>query len=61
MPNMEAISWRLVGFIWGFDIFWFLVQDACKIGTYKLFEQYYTFKDPDKPLYSGEFLTVRVT
>ena len=57
---MQPISWRIVGFIWGFDIFWFLVQDVCKIGCYKLFEIYYTFKDPTKPLYSGQFLTVSI-
>ena len=56
---MQQLTWRVVGFVWGFDIVWFLVQDLCKIGTYKLFEQYYSYKDPTKPLYSGEFLTVR--
>ena len=57
IPNMEPLGWRNVGFIWLFDIFWFIVQDILKILTYKLFEKWYYWKDPEKPLYSGEFLT----
>ena len=57
IPDMEPIGWRNVGFVWLFDIFWFLVQDIVKIVTYKLFEKWYYWKDPEKPLYSGEFLT----
>jgi H+-transporting ATPase len=31
IPDMKPIAWRLIGFIWGYNIIFFLVQDVCKV------------------------------
>eukprot|EP00929_Paragymnodinium_shiwhaense_P000050 TRINITY_DN10016_c0_g2_i1.p1 TRINITY_DN10016_c0_g2~~TRINITY_DN10016_c0_g2_i1.p1 ORF type:complete len:933 (+),score=318.10 TRINITY_DN10016_c0_g2_i1:153-2951(+) len=35
-PGMEAIEWKVVGFIWVYVLIWALIQDAVKIATYVL-------------------------
>lgn len=31
---MTAIPWTLVGLVWGWSLFWFLIEDRAKIGAY---------------------------
>jgi H+-transporting ATPase len=35
---MPAIGWGAIGLIWLYDIAWFLLMDAAKLGTYRLIE-----------------------
>ena len=57
IPEMKGIPWRVAGFIWLYDLVWFIIQDTTKVGVYKAFEFYYTVAQPEKKLYTGEFLT----
>ena len=57
IPDMKGVSWRVAGFIWMYDLIWFVVQDVSKVGVYKAFEFYYNTMRPDEKLYTGEFLT----
>ena len=57
VPEMQGIEWKVAGFVWLYDLVWFGVQDVCKVGVYKAFECYFSLTQPDKPLYTGEFLT----
>jgi H+-transporting ATPase len=57
IPDMKSLSWKAVGWIWAFNLIFFVFQEICKIGTYKAFEYYYSFKAPEKQQYTGHFLT----
>lgn len=54
---MRAIEWKAVGFVWGFNLIFLLVQEICKLGTYRLFNYHYSFKSPGKQVYSSQYLT----
>lgn len=54
---MKEIGWRAVGFVWGYNLIFFLIQEICKLGTYWLFGYYYSFKTPDQQVYSTQYLT----
>ncbi|CAG9326378.1 unnamed protein product [Blepharisma stoltei] len=56
MPDMKPISWKLAGFIWGFDIVFFILQDIVKVYQLKFFDYYYSLKGKDTG-YSGAVLT----
>lgn len=56
VPDMEPVSWRLAGFIWGYNIIFFLIQDAVKVGELKLFAKYYAMQGKGGG-YTGQILT----
>jgi H+-transporting ATPase len=36
---VPALSWRLVGWVWIYNLAWMLIQDVVKCGVYRLLEQ----------------------
>ncbi|CAG9327110.1 unnamed protein product [Blepharisma stoltei] len=55
IPNMESISWRLAGFIWGYDIVFFLIQDTVKVLELKGIATYYSYAGKESG-YTGQIL-----
>ena len=44
IPAMKPIDWPVIGFVWIFNIAFFVVQDIVKIFTYKCFDYYGSIK-----------------
>ncbi|CAG9335428.1 unnamed protein product [Blepharisma stoltei] len=44
IPSMQSISWRFAGFIWGFDLVFFIIQDVIKVAELHLINSYYKSK-----------------
>mmetsp|Transcript_27522 Transcript_27522/g.74873 ORF Transcript_27522/g.74873 Transcript_27522/m.74873 type:complete len:161 (+) Transcript_27522:207-689(+) len=42
---MEHISVQAACFVWGWNIFFFLVQDVCKLAIYATFDKYNLFQE----------------
>jgi H+-transporting ATPase len=57
VPNMKPISWRLVGFIWGLNIIFFIIQDVVKVLALKGFEKYYSMKSDGHEIFTTAYLT----
>ena len=57
IPQMREIGWRAIGFVWGYNLIFFVAQEVCKLFTYWLFSYYYSFKAPEQQVYSGQYLT----
>ncbi|CAG9317425.1 unnamed protein product [Blepharisma stoltei] len=56
IPNMKSISWRLAGWIWGYDIIFFIIQDVVKVFELKMVEKYYKLQGKEVG-YSGSLLS----
>jgi len=41
IPDMKPVSWKLAGFIWGYDIVFFMLQDIVKVYQLKFFDYWY--------------------
>mmetsp|Transcript_24554 Transcript_24554/g.4080 ORF Transcript_24554/g.4080 Transcript_24554/m.4080 type:complete len:138 (+) Transcript_24554:2197-2610(+) len=44
IPDMKPVSWKVAGFIWGFNLIFFMLQDVLKVLELKLFAKYYAMK-----------------
>ena len=62
-PNMTAINFKLVLFIWVYDLVFFIIQDVLKILMIAGFESYYSIKGKDKeffpPVLTDTFSQIR--
>ena len=47
IPQMKPVEWRVAGFIWLYNLFFFLLQDATKMLLFKVFAVYYEKKGKD--------------
>jgi H+-transporting ATPase len=47
-PEMKPIPWKVVGFVWAWNIVFFLLQDATKVGFLKVAEMYFKIKYPER-------------
>lgn len=56
IPTMHPISWRLVGFVWGYNLIWFLIQDVVKVLELRGIAKYNEIKG-HKDAFTGQILT----
>mmetsp|Transcript_13435 Transcript_13435/g.25309 ORF Transcript_13435/g.25309 Transcript_13435/m.25309 type:complete len:352 (-) Transcript_13435:37-1092(-) len=57
IPDMKPISWKLVGFVWGLNVIFFIIQDVVKVLALKAFEKYYQFRNTGEEIFTTAYLT----
>jgi hypothetical protein len=54
---MNSIGARMLFFVWGYDLIWFLIQDVSKVFFLRMLKNYYDNREEGGKVYHGMFLT----
>jgi hypothetical protein len=41
---VPALSWGIIGFVWGYNLVWMIVQDIVKLGLYRILDPAHSWK-----------------
>ena len=41
---VPPLSWRIIGFVWAYNIVWMIVQDVVKLGLYHILDPTHSWK-----------------
>jgi H+-transporting ATPase len=41
---VPALSWEIIGFVWGYNLVWMIVQDIVKLGLYRILDPAHSWK-----------------
>src|SRR2546421_9788709 len=41
---VPALPWRIIGFVWAYNIVWMIVQDIVKLGLYRILDPAHSWK-----------------
>ena len=56
IPNMKSVSWGVCGFVWAYNLVFFILQDIVKVIQLKSFDAYYAMQGRETG-FSGAVLT----
>jgi H+-transporting ATPase len=56
IPNMKSVSWGVAGFVWLYNMVFFVLQDVVKVIQLKSFDAYYAMSGKETG-FSGAVLT----